>query len=146
MLAVYHDNLSVCAQKVRMALEEKAMSWESRYIDLMKQEHLTQEYLRMNPRGLVPVLLHEGHAIYESTLILEYIEDTFPDHPLRPANAFERARMRLWTKIPDDGLHVACASVTYASAFVHQLKQHHSAKELSDRLVKLPVRARAARQ
>ncbi len=146
MLAVYHDNLSVCAQKVRMALEEKAVPWESRYIDLMKQEHLTQEYLQMNPRGLVPVLLHEGHAIYESTIILEYIEDAFPDHPLRPANALARARMRLWTKIPDDGLHVACASVTYASAFVHQLKQHHDAKELADRLVKLPDRARAARQ
>jgi len=146
MLAVYHDNLSVCAQKVRMVLDEKALAWESRYIDLMKQEHLTPEYLRLNPRGLVPVLLHDGKAIYESTIILEYIEDSFSIHPLRPASAFERARMRLWTKIPDDGLHVACASITYASAFVHQLRQHHDPQELADRLSKLPDRARAARQ
>ncbi len=146
MLAVYHDNLSVCAQKVRMALDEKSIAWESRYIDLMKQEHLTPDYLRMNPRGLVPTLLHDSRAIYESTIILEYIEDTFPDHSLRPADAFERARMRLWTKIPDDGLHVACASVTYASAFVHQLKKHHDPREMEQRLAKLPDRARAARQ
>ena len=146
MIAVYHDNLSVCAQKVRMALDEKGLRWESRYIDLMKQEHLTPEYLRMNPRGLVPTLLHNGNAVYESTIVLEYIEDSFPDHPLRPKDPFQRARMRLWTKIPDDGLHIACASVTYASAFVHQLKQHHSPAELADRLAKLPDRARAARQ
>jgi glutathione S-transferase len=146
VLAVYHDNLSVCAQKVRLALDEKSIAWESRYVDLMKQEHLTPEYLRLNPRGLVPVLFHNDKAIYESTIILEYIEDTFPDRPLRPADAFERARMRLWTKIPDDGLHTACASVTYASAFVHQLKQHHNPKEMAERLSKLPDRARAARQ
>jgi glutathione S-transferase len=146
MLAVYHDNLSVCAQKVRMALDEKGLAWESRYVNLMKQEHLTPEYLRLNPRGLVPVLLHDDNIIYESTIILEYIEDAFSDRPLRPADAAGRAKMRLWTKIPDDGLHVACASVTYASAFVHQLKQHHSPKELAQRLAKLPDKARAARQ
>ena len=146
MLALYHENISVCAQKVRLALDEKTLPWESRYVDLMKQEHLTPEYLKLNPRGLVPTLLHDETPICESTVILEYIEDTFSEKPLRPASPAGRARMRLWTKVPDDGLHVACASVTYAAAFVHQLRQHHDKKELEERLQKLPDRARAARQ
>ena len=146
MLALYHENISVCAQKVRLALDEKAITWEGRYVDLMKQEHLTPEYLKLNPRGLVPTLLHDETPICESTVILEYIEDTFSEKPLRPASPNGRATMRLWAKVPDDGLHIACASVTYAAAFVHQLRQHHDKRELEERLRKLPDRARAARQ
>ena len=146
MLALYHENISVCAQKVRLALDEKALPWESRYVDLMKQEHLTPKYLKLNPRGLVPTLLHDETPIYELTVILEYIEDIFPEKPLKPATPVGRAKMRVWTKVPDDGLHTACASVSYAAAFVHQLREHHDKRELEERLRKLPDRARAARQ
>ncbi|TFL14247.1 glutathione S-transferase family protein [Pusillimonas caeni] len=146
MLTLLHHNISVCAQKVRLALYEKGLPWEGREIDLMKQEHLTPEFLRINPKGLVPVLIHDDTPICESTVILEYIEDVFPSSPLRPASALGKARMRTWTKIPDEGLHVACASVTYASAFVHQLRSNHDRHEWEERLKKLPDRARAARQ
>ena len=70
----------------------------------------------------------------------------FPEHPLRPASPVARAKMRMWAKIPDEGLHIACASITYASAFVHQLRQHHDLSQWIERLKKLPDRARAARQ
>lgn len=146
MLTLLHHNISVCAQKVRLALYEKGLAWEGREIDLMKQEHLTPDFLRINSKGLVPVLLHDGTPICESTVILEYLEDVFPDTPLRPASALGKARMRTWTKIPDEGLHTACASVTYASAFVHQLRSGHDKQEWEARLRKLPDRARAARQ
>jgi glutathione S-transferase len=85
-------------------------------------------------------------VITESTVILEYIEDVFPDVPLRPADPVARARMRMWTKVPDEGLHIACASVTYAAAFVHQLRDHHDRQEWFERLAKLPDQARANRQ
>lgn len=146
MLALYHENLSVCVQKVRIQLDEKGLPFESRHVDLMKQEHLSPAYLKVNPRGLVPALMHDDKVIIESTVILEYVEDSFPDHPLRPADPFGRAQMRLWTKVPDDGLHIACASVTYAAAFVHQLRSHHSRQEMAARLASMPDRARAARQ
>jgi glutathione S-transferase len=146
MLAVYHENLSVCAQKVRIALDEKGLAYEGRALNLMKQEHLSPDYLKINPRGLVPALVHDDKVIIESTVILEYLEDTFPTPSLRPDSPYGRAQMRLWTKVPDDGLHIACASVTYASAFVHQLRQHHTKEEMEERLAKLPDRARAARQ
>jgi glutathione S-transferase len=146
MITLYHHNISVCAQKVRVALDEKKIPWTGREVDLMKEEHLSPEFLKINPRGLVPVLVHDDTTIYESTVILEYIEDVFPETPLRPASPASRAKMRMWTKVPDDGLHVACASITYAAAFVHQLRAHHDPRQWEERLKKLPDRARAARQ
>ena len=146
MITLYHHNISVCAQKVRVALDEKKISWAGREVDLMKEEHLSAEFLKLNPRGLVPVLVHDDIPICESTVILEYIEDVFPEFPLRPKSPVAKARMRMWTKVPDDGLHVACASITYASAFVHQLREHHDPRHWEERLKKLPDRARAARQ
>lgn len=146
MLILYHHNISVCAQKVRLAFDEKKLQWKGVEVDLMKQEHLTPEFLAINPRGLVPVLVHDGIPICESTVILEYIEDVFPENSLRPSDPLARARMRQWTKIPDEGLHTACASVTYAAAFVHQLREHHDREQWRERLAKLPDRARANRQ
>ena len=48
--------------------------------------------------------------------------------------------------MPDEGLHTACGSLTYAAAFVHQLREHHDKQQWEERLQKLPDRARAARQ
>ncbi len=122
MITLYHHNISVCAQKVRIALDEKGLAYEGREVDLMKQEHLSPEFLKINPKGLVPVLVHAGVPISESTIILEYLEDAFPEKPLRPQSSLARARMRAWTRVPDDGIHVACGSITYASAFAPQLR------------------------
>ncbi len=146
MLTLYHHNISVCAQKVRLALDEKSIDWTGHEVDLMNQEHLTPAFLKINPRGLVPVLVHDDVPVTESTVILEYLEDVFPEHRLRPADAMGAARMRMWTKVPDEGLHTACASVTYAASFAHQLREHHDRAEWEQRLAKLPDRARAARQ
>jgi glutathione S-transferase len=146
MLILYHHNISVCAQKVRIALAEKDLSWQGVHIDLMQGEHLKPEFLKINPRGLVPVLVHDGDPIYESTIILEYLEDAFPQTPLRPIDPKARARMRIWEKWPDDGLHVACGTLSYACIFAEQVRSNHDRAELEERLAKLPDKARAARQ
>src|SRR5258708_14267938 len=95
MITLYHHNISVCAQKVRVALDEKHIPWTGREVDLMKEEHLSPAFLKINPRGLVPVLVHDDTTIYESTVILEYIEDVFPETPLRPASPAPKAKMRM---------------------------------------------------
>jgi glutathione S-transferase len=146
MLILYHHNISVCAQKVRIALAEKELSWQGVHVDLMKGEHLKPEFLRINPRGLVPVLVHDADPIYESTIILEYLEDVFPQASLRPADPKARARMRIWEKWPDDGLHLACGTLSYACVFAEQVKSNHDRAELEERLSKLPDKARASRQ
>jgi glutathione S-transferase len=123
MLDLYHNNVSVCAQKVRIVLAEKGVPWRSHHLSLAKGEQLTPEFKAMNPRGVVPVLVHDGHTIVESSVICFYLDEVFPDPPLTPKNPVERATMRLWCKLPDDILHMACATVSFAISFGRQLKQ-----------------------
>ena len=146
MLTLYHHNISVCAQKVRLQLAEKHIPYTPRHVDLMKSEHIQPDYLKINPKGLVPALVHDGASVIESTVIMEYIEDVFPEPPLRPKSPLDRAHMRQWAKVPDEGIHIACASVTYAAAFADQLKKNHTPEEMEQRLAKLPDPKRAERQ
>lgn len=146
MLELYHHNISVCAQKIRLSLAEKNLPWEGRHINLMTAEQVSPDYLALNPKGVVPTLVHDGAPVIESTIILEYLEDAFPDIPLRPAAPLDRAAMRVWTKTPDDGLHMSCGTVSYAAVFAKQVLAYHGRAALNERLAKLPDRARAARQ
>ena len=146
MLELYHHNISVCAQKVRLSLLEKGLAWESRHVDLMASEQVSPAYLALNPKGVVPTVVHDGQPVIESTVILEYLEDAFPETPLRPTAPLDRARMRVWTKTPDDGLHAACGTLSYAAIFSSQVLAYHGREALDARLAKLPDRARAARQ
>ena len=146
LLELYHHNISVCAQKVRLSLFEKGLVWKEHHIDLMKAEQVSPEYLAINPKGVVPTIVHDGHPVIESTVILEYLEEAFPEKPLRPADPLARAHMRVWAKIPDDGLHMACGTLSYAAAFADQVAAFHGRASLDARLAKLPDRTRAARQ
>lgn len=124
MLELYHYDHSTAAQKIRIALAEKKLDWESHHLDtsVAKREHFSPEYLKINPRGIVPTLVHDGKAIRESQVILEYLDDAFPERPLRPVGAYDKATMRLWTKLIDEGLHVnsrivgMCIVVRHAKA------------------------------
>src|SRR5262249_48940973 len=98
MLELYHNNISVCAQKVRIVLAEKNQPRTNHHLSLAKGEQLTPEFKRMTPRGVVPVLVHDGNVIVESRVICSYLDDVFPEPPLTPKNAVERAPMRLWCK------------------------------------------------
>jgi glutathione S-transferase len=121
MLTLYHHGSSACAAKVRFALEEKRLSWESRYVDLMRGEQFSPDYVALNPKAVVPTLVHDGQVIPESTVICEYLEDAFPDRPIYPENALDRARVRLWTKAVDEELHPACSALTYIVSHRHTI-------------------------
>lgn len=93
-LILYTHPMSPCAQKVRIVLTEKSLCWESRYVDLPGKENLTEAYLKLNPLGVVPTLVEDGHSIIESSIICEYLEDRFPTPRLRPDSALATATMR----------------------------------------------------
>ena len=107
-LELYHFDRSSAARKIRIALAEKRLEWRSRILNtsVASREHHQADYLELNPRGVVPTLIHAGKAIRESQVILEYLEDAFPEPPLRPADPYGRSQMRLWTKLADEGMHV----------------------------------------
>ena len=121
MLQLYHHGSSACAAKVRFALAEKRLAWTGRYVDILRGEQFQPEFLAINPKAVVPVLVHDGEIVPESTVICEYVEDAFPEHPIYPAGALERAHVRLWTKAVDEELHPACSAITYVASHRHTI-------------------------
>ena len=113
MLELYHDWSSFCSIKVRLCLAEKQLEWQSRFVDLMKLDHLKPDYVRLNPNAVVPTLVHDGVPIWESTFINEYLDETFPETPLVPDTPLARARMRFWVKFEDDVLHPSIRPATF---------------------------------
>jgi glutathione S-transferase len=114
MLELYHFGFSTCSQKVRLVLAEKNLEFVPHEVDLLAGAQHDPEYVALNPKHVVPTLVHDGAALIESTLINEYLDDAFPDPPMRPADPRERHAARLWTKRLDDEVHAATAVVTFA--------------------------------
>jgi glutathione S-transferase len=108
MLKLYYNWRSTSSRRVRIALHEKGLEWEGVHLNTSyKHENYEPWYTAMNPYGVVPTLDHDGHIVSESNVINEYLEDTFPDMPLRPADAHERARMRIWLIRSENEAHDA---------------------------------------
>jgi glutathione S-transferase len=121
MLVLYHNDMSLCAQKARVCLAEKGLAWESRHLVLRAAEHQQAWYRKLNRRAVVPTLVDGDKVIPESNVILEYLDEAFPDPPLAPKDPHGRARMRLWTKQLDEDVHDACAAIlSFGIAFRHQ--------------------------
>ena len=112
-LTLYHSGLTTCSKQVRHCLREKQIPYESRYVELWRYENLSPSYLSINPNGVVPTLVHNGTAIINSFCIMEYIDDVFPERPLRPANPVERARCRYWAWTADE-VHLMLARLTHS--------------------------------
>jgi glutathione S-transferase len=75
---------SSCSQKVRIFLNLKGIDWESHTIDLLANENVEPWFLGINPRGLAPVLVHDGAVHIESNDIIQYLEKIFPEPRLIP--------------------------------------------------------------
>lgn len=113
MLTLYHYDRSTAAQRVRLLLEEKGLPWKSVIVDTARGDvdQLPENYHQINPKGLVPAIENAGVGIPESLVILEYLEDAFPDPSFRPDAPADRAMMRLWMRRIDDGIHVASRTI-----------------------------------
>ena len=121
MLVLYHNDMSLCAQKVRLCLAEKGVEWESRHLVLRAGEHQQPWYRKLNRRAVVPTLVDGDKVVPESNVILEYLDEAYPDPRLLPQDPYDRARVRLWTKQLDEDIHDASAAVlSFGIAFRHQ--------------------------
>ncbi len=91
---LYHFPLSLCSQKVRQALEEKGVNWQSHVKLLQSYEQYEPDYVRINPRCVVPALVRDGRVTTDSANILRYIDRTFGNEGgLVPADRSERECM-----------------------------------------------------
>lgn len=123
MVTLYHHGSSVCAAKVRLALYEKEVEFDAKYIDILKGEQFDPEFLKINPKAVVPSLIHNGHILNESTLICEYIDEAFDGPALSPTDPVLRHKMRYWGQVLDVELHIACGVTTFVSCHRHIIKR-----------------------
>ena len=95
-LTLYSYWRSSAAYRVRIALNLKGLSFKTIPVHLVNNggEQLSDIYRAVNPQGLVPVLLHDGHVLTQSMAICEYLDECFEQYPLLPVNSLERARVR----------------------------------------------------
>jgi glutathione S-transferase len=140
MMILHHGWRSSASRRVRLCLEEKGLAYESHVVDMAKLEHHSPEYLKINPNGVIPTLIHDGRPLHESGTICEYLDETYPDPPLRPDAPYERALMRNWIR-HIDGLIGNLIIFNW---------QHHLAKaaskwsdeELAEKLRNIPSKER----
>ena len=126
MLELYHNDMSTCAQKVRATLAEKDLAWDGHELNLRTGEQHKPQFLKLNPRGVVPVLVHDGNVIIESNIIMEYVEDAFPDTKrLMPKSAPSKAAVRNLLQRLDTALHLHIATISVGIAFRDQLLAVH---------------------
>ena len=128
MLTVYEHNESVCCQKVRIVLAEKHIEHETINVSFEERQQHTPEFEALNPKGKVPVIVHDGRVITESTIIIEYLDDAFPDPPLMPKDPYWRARRRLWARWIDDEMHIPhISTISFNISFTELLQYRNDA-------------------
>lgn len=105
MLTLYSGPLSLFARKTEIALAEKGLAYDRVMVDFTQERGYQPKHpkvLAHNPKGQVPVLIDGNLALFDSTLIFEYLEDAYPTPPLLPAAPKERARVRLLELLADE--------------------------------------------
>lgn len=111
MLELYHWEPSSNSAKVLICLKEKGLDFVSHYVDVLEFAQYAPSFLAMNPTGQVPVLIHEGEALIESTLINEYLAEAFPDLRLAPEDPRGWYDTQCWGKYLDYNLGPSVATL-----------------------------------
>lgn len=139
MLTLYSFGPGANSLKPLLALYEKGVDWQHKFVDPKKFEQHSDWFKKVNPRGQVPALDHDGRIVTESTVICEYLEDVFPDdNPLRPADPYKRAEMRVWTKWVDE-YFCWCVSTIGWERVVKKLANSMSDEEFEAHLENIPI-------
>lgn len=140
MLELLNNPISTCSQKVRLTLHEKSIPFTDTQIDFRTKAHLSPAYLRLNPDGVVPTLLDDGRPICDSSVIMEYLDEVYPETPLSPADPYARAKMRKWLRFIEEVPTVAIRIPSFNQVFVRHRKN------LSDEDLRADTDARTLRR
>jgi len=137
-LGLYHAWISSASRRVRFVLEEKQLAYQGVIVNLLAFEQHDPRYLKLNPNGFVPTLVHDGKPVIESSVICEYLDEVFPQIPLRPADALGRARMRVWAKWTDEVV-IRAFQVANWNRMMGPTARKWSDEEVEKRLQAMPV-------
>ena len=133
MLELYHNINSVCAQKVRIALEKKGQKAND-HIMTLRGDQFDPAYRQLNPNAVVPTLIHNGEPIIESSLILYYLDEVFPEPPLTPKAPLERSLLAIVLPSGPSFIATTVASIRPSGCFLMLIWQSgFPAKRLNPR-------------
>ena len=77
MIELYYFPTATCGYKARLTLAEKGVKFVHRVLDRDAGELVTPQYLKLNPNAVVPTLVHDGHVLIESSIIMVYVDQAF---------------------------------------------------------------------
>lgn len=139
MLELYHGGPGANSLKALLPLKEKSLEFTSHLMNLLQFEQHEPWFVKINPTGQVPVLVHDGRVLTESTVINEYVDETFPDMALRPADAYGRAGMRIWTKFVDEYF---CPALSFLGwhAMIRTAVRNLSKEEFEAKVERIPLK------
>lgn len=118
-LTLYNAPQSTCSQRVRFVLNAKGLEFGEEKLDLLAGDQLKPEYLALNPNGVVPTLDHQGNVVIDSSVIIEYLDEVFPDSAnFTPRDPIKRAHMRSLMRFIDEMPAAAVRVPTFNLAFL----------------------------
>ena len=141
MLTLYHWEPNANSGKPMLTLAEKGVAFESHYLDLLNFDQHSPDYLKINPSGTIPALVHDGFVLTESTAIMEYVDEAFSGPALRPADPAERWRMRWWMRFFDQYFAPALSMIGW-SVFVGPSVRSRDPEELRKAIERIPLKER----
>ena len=116
---LYNAPQSTCSQRVRFLLNAKKLRFEEVKLDLLAGDQLKPDYLALNPNGVVPTLVHDGTVVIDSSVIIEYIDEVFPEwENFTPKEPAKRAAMRALMRFIDEMPAAAVRVPTFNLAFL----------------------------
>ena len=154
-LELYHYDESLCSQKARIGLCEKALSYKSNVImicDINSDcQNLSPDYLNVNPKGIVPTLVHNGEPVYDAHRIVKYIDEQYPDSGVRlwPSDEQREDAARLWfdaAMLKEDvpfGTTFGTAIPAISMPLLAHCLQRQPLKVVEKNMAKHPLRSRA---
>lgn len=137
---LYHSPYSTCSQKVRLVLAEKGIDYTSREINFALEEQLDPEYLKINPNGVVPTLVHDGEPVTDSSCIMEYLDEVAPNPPLSPSTPLGRGRMRAWLRYFEEVPTAAVRVPSFQGVFLPLLRLIGSEDQFDVAAARRPIR------
>jgi glutathione S-transferase len=124
MIEVYYAPPSIYGRKVLVVLMEKNLAFRIKQLSFSAGDLRKDYYLKLNPNAEIPTLIDEGKIIYESTAIVEYLNEAYPQPPLMPDEPFIRAQIRMIDDFCD--LHL------YRSIIKCIIKIHKANEEITE--------------
>ncbi|HLY53902.1 MAG TPA: glutathione S-transferase family protein [Stellaceae bacterium] len=141
MLTLYHWEPNANSGKPILTLKEKGVEFASHYLDLLNFDQHSPDYLKINPLGTIPAMVHDGRTLYESTAIMEYVDEVFDGPSLSPADPVGRWRMRWWMKYCDQ-YYAPSASMIGWAFFVGPSVRNRDPDELKRKIEAIPLKER----